>query len=110
MADFIVAFILGIIIIILGISNMMGNLNTLHSYHRKRVSEEDRLPFGKKVGLGTVICGSSLSVFGIFQAVTYFSEKPIFTIIGSVILVAGLITGLVIIFAAMKKYNKEYFK
>lgn len=109
MVDFIVAIIIGILIIILGIINMTGNLNTLHSYHRNRVSEEDRLPFGKKVGLGTVICGSSLSTFGILHAITYFSEKPIFTIIGSAILVAGLITGLVISFAAMKKYNKGIF-
>ncbi len=109
MVDFIVAIIIGILRIILGIVNMTGNLNTLHSYHRNKVSEEDRLPFGKRVGLGTVICGGSLLTFGILQAVTYFSEKPIFTIIGSVILVAGLITGLVISFAAMKKYNKGIF-
>lgn len=51
MPAFIVTFIIGVVCIILGISNMRGNISSLHSYHRHRVSEEDRIPFGKKGGL-----------------------------------------------------------
>ena len=55
MAGNIVVFLVGVVFIVLGISNMRGNISTLHSYHRHRVSEEDRIPFGKQVGLGTII-------------------------------------------------------
>lgn len=55
MAGFVGSFIVGVVCIVLGISNMRGNISSLHSYHRKRVSEEDRVPLGKKVGLGTIL-------------------------------------------------------
>ena len=42
---------LGIVCIVIGIFNARGDISTLHSYHRKRVSEEDRIPFGKKLVL-----------------------------------------------------------
>ncbi len=105
----IVPFFLGLIIAVIGISNMRGNISTLHSYHRHRVSEEDRIPFGKKVGLGTIICGCALMVFSVFSAVTFYTNKQIFTFAGTVILIAGLIIGLVITLAAMIKYNKGIF-
>ena len=38
MGDVIGPVILGIIISILGISNMKGNISSLHWYHRQRVS------------------------------------------------------------------------
>ena len=50
MAGFIFAIALGIVCILIGLSNRKGNIETLHSYHRSRVSEEDRIPFGKEVG------------------------------------------------------------
>ena len=48
---------LGILIIIIGIVNMTGNISTLHSYHRHRVRPEDIKPFGRLVGLGTLLIG-----------------------------------------------------
>lgn len=51
MGDVIGPVILGIIISILGISNMKGNISSLHWYHRQRVSPDDVMPFGKRVGL-----------------------------------------------------------
>ena len=61
MAGNIVTFLVGVVCIVLGISNMRGNISSLHSYHRSRVSEEDRIPFGKQVGLGTIIVGIGIS-------------------------------------------------
>ena len=58
MGDVIGPVILGIIISILGISNMKGNISSLHWYHRQRVSPDDVMPFGKRVGLGTLIIGN----------------------------------------------------
>ena len=86
--------ILGIIIIIIGIMNMKGNISTLHSYHRKRVKEEDRLPFARLVGLGTIIIGGCLIVS---------------SFLGETILIIGLIIGLIPIVYAMFKYNKGIF-
>ena len=57
MDSLLVPVIVGIIVIVLGVQNLKGNIELLHRYHRKRVSDEDRLPFGRKVGTGTVIAG-----------------------------------------------------
>lgn len=67
MGDVIGPVILGIIISILGISNMKGNISSLHWYHRQRVSPDDVMPFGKRVGLGTLIIGIAIIVFGLIN-------------------------------------------
>ena len=109
MAGNIVAFLVGVVCIVLGISNMRGNISSLHSYHRNRVSEEDRIPFGKQVGLGTIIVGIGISVFGVLSSVTLYTENDIFILIGTAILIICIILGLVISFRAMIKYNKGIF-
>ena len=109
MFESILTFVIGIIIIILGISNTKGNISSLHSYHRNRVTEEDRLPFGKKVGAGMIIIGSTIVLFGICTALTYLTDKAIFTIIGTVIMILVIVIGTILAFAAMIKYNKGIF-
>ena len=105
----IVILIVGIVCIVLGISNMRGNISSLHSYHRHRVSEEDRIPFGKQVGLGTVIVGIGIIVFSILSSITLYTENNIFILVGTAFLIVGIILGLVISFRAMIKYNKGIF-
>ena len=105
----IVTFLVGVVCIVLGISNMRGNISSLHSYHRHRVSEEDRIPFGKQVGLGTIIIGVGIMVFSVLSSVTLYTENDIFILIGTAILIIGIILGLVISFRAMIKYNKGVF-
>ena len=109
MAGNIVAFLVGVVCIVLGISNMRGNISSLHSYHRHRVSEEDRIPFGKQVGLGTIIIGIGIMVFSVLLSVTLYTENDIFALIGTALLIMGLVIGLVISFRAMQKYNKGIF-
>lgn len=100
---------LALILIVIGVLNMKGNINSLHSYHRHRVSEADRVPFGRMVGLGTIIAGASL----LFDAACIFAfEKTsagVFNIVGTVILVIGLVVGIGLNFYAMIKYNKGIF-
>ena len=101
--------ILGVFISILGFSNMKGNISSVHWYHRKRITEENRLPFGRMIGLGTIICGVSLVVFGCFSFAAEKTQIGIFTIIGAVIVVVGLVIGLALSLYAMFKYNKGIF-
>ena len=109
MVEYIVTFLVGVIFIVLGISNMKGNISSLHSYHRNRVSEEDRIPFGKQVGLGTIIIGISIIIFSVMSAVTLYTENNIFTLVGTAVLIVGIIVGLIISFKAMIKYNNGIF-
>ena len=109
MVEFIVTFLVGVVCIVLGISNMRGNISSLHSYHRHRVSEEDRIPFGKQVGVGTIIIGIGIMVFSVLSSVTRYTDNSIFVSIGTALLIIGIILGLVISFRAMHKYNKGIF-
>ncbi|MBO5945340.1 MAG: hypothetical protein J6Q69_01920 [Clostridia bacterium] len=109
MTAFIITAVVGVVCIILGITNMRGNISTLHSYHRKRVSEEDRIPFGRLVGVGTIIIGVGIILFSGISIVTLYTGESIYTVIGTVILTVSLIAGIIISFYAMKKYNKGIF-
>ena len=109
MAGFVVAILVGIICIALGVSNMKGDISSVHSYHRHRVSEEDKLPFGRKVGLGTVIIGAGVVVFGALASVTLLTNNNVFIIVGSVLMTAGFVAGFALSFYAMIKYNKGIF-
>ena len=109
MTSSVVTLIVGLVCIALGISNMRGNISSLHSYHRHRVAEEDVLPFGKKVGLGTIIMGVGIVVFAILSAITFYAENDLFISIGTGLMIAGFAVGMVITFRAMIKYNKGIF-
>lgn len=109
MAGFIVSAIIGVICIILGISNTQGNISSLHYYHRHRVSEEERIPFGKQVGLGTIIIGVGIILFSILSAITLYTESTVFTLIGTAVLITGIVVGMIITFRAMIKYNNGIF-
>ena len=104
-----VSVIVGIVCIVIGISNRKGNISTLHSYHRKRVTEEDRIPFGKLVGLGTIIIGVSLILMGGFSYVATALQQNIYLFVGMGCLSVGLVVGMGISFYAMIKYNKGIF-
>ena len=109
MQNLITTEIIGILVCVLGILNMSGHISSLHKYHRHRVSEEDRIPFGRLVGLGTILCGAGIIIFGILSIVTTLLEKEVFTLIGSGIMIIFLIAGLGISFWGMIKYNKGIF-
>jgi len=109
MIEFILAAVVGVMCIFIGIMNRRGNVSMLHSYHRNRVSEEDRIPFGKKVGLGMIVIGGSIIVSSALFAVTLLTGAALFELIGMAVLIAGIICGCAVAFYAMKKYNKGIF-
>ena len=91
----------GLVLIIIGILNIKGNISLLHSYHRKRVKEEDVVPFGRKIGIGTIIIGCTVIAAGI--------SGLFFENITNIILIAGFIPGFIFIIYALLKYNKGIF-
>ena len=109
MSSYYGSIVIGIIIIVLGIFNMKGNISSLHWYHRQRVTESNRILFGKIIGIGTIIIGCSIIIVGILSIVSELLKQDIFLIIGETVLVIGLITGLIFNFYAMIKYNKGIF-
>ena len=109
MTAFITTAVLGVIICALGLINMSGNISSLHWYHRQRVTEEDRKPFGKLVGLGTLIIGIALVISGILFWISEVTATELWLIVGCVITVVGIVVGLVLSFYAMIKYNKGIF-
>lgn len=109
MTEFITTLAVGILVSVLGIINMTGNISSLHRYHRHRVSEENKKPFGRLVGLGTLIVGVALMVFGGLMFVFEQTALQIVLVIAPIILIAGVVVGLAISFYAMKKYNGGIF-
>ena len=109
MVAFITTVALGILVSVIGIINMTGNISSIHSYHRHRVTEEDKKPFGRLVGLGTLIIGISMIIFGVFFFIFEKTQLEAFSLIGTVILIAGIVIGTAISFYAMIKYNKGIF-
>lgn len=101
--------LIGCVCISIGLSNRKGNISSLHSYHRSRVSEADRIPFGKQVGLGLIVIGCAIILFGGLLAAAHYTRLEALTLAGTVVMLAGLVVGLVITVRAMKKYNKGIF-
>lgn len=109
MAGLILTIFVGIVCIVIGISNFKGNIESLHSYHRNRVSEEDRIPFGKIVGIGMIIIGFGVILCGGLSIAALFSENKVFMHLGTGIMAVCLLIGLGMSFYAMIKYNKGIF-
>ncbi|MBQ8606466.1 MAG: hypothetical protein IJ408_06975 [Clostridia bacterium] len=96
---------LGIVCIIIGFFNSKGHIKTLHYCHRKRVSDADRIPFGKIVGLGMIIVGASVIIYGGLL----FFKNDVLTLVGSIEMIIGIIIGMILNFYGMIKYNKGIF-
>ena len=109
MVAFVTTAVVGIVLCVLGCINMTGNISSLHWYHRQRVTEEDRKPFGKLVGLGTLIIGIAIILFGAMFLVFEMTQQEFWVIVGTVFLFVGLGAGLGLSFYAMMKYNKGIF-
>lgn len=105
----IISVVLGVTFIIIGILNTKGNISMLHSYHRKRVSEADRIPFGRLVGAGSIIIGISAILMGVFTYLATTLKQDTYAIVGTVIFIVGILIGVIINFYAMIKYNKGIF-
>lgn len=109
MLAYVVLAFIGILISILGIVNMTGNISSLHWYHRQRVTEENRKPFGRLVGGGTLIIGISMLIAAVIIAIGELAAIPVLVGIGAGVVVVGAVAGIAVSFYAMIKYNKGIF-
>lgn len=98
--NFVILFI-GVIVIVLGVVIAFGHIEIIHSYNRARITEETRKPYGKVVGIGSVVLGVGVASDGF---ISLFVEEfpPVTVIIGSIV-------GVAIILCGQFKYNKGVF-
>ena len=54
--DYLLLLVLGLFISALGVTNIKGNISTIHACNRRKV-KEDIPKYGKAVGTGTLIMG-----------------------------------------------------
>ena len=109
MGNFLLLAAVGVVLSILGAVNMTGNISSIHWYHRKRVTEENRKPFGRLVGLGTILIGISIILYGALLFAFEKTQIGGLMIAATAILIVGLVTGLALSFYAMIKYNNGIF-
>lgn len=109
MEMFITFAIVGLICIVIGISNMRGNISMLHSYHTHRVSEEDKPRLGKLVGIGMIIFGIAMIAAGALITASIMLSMSMLSTVGYAVMISGMVVGLGLIFYALIKYNKGIF-
>lgn len=93
--------ILGLLLCALGLSNIRGNISSIHAYNRRRVSPEDIPRYGKAMGTGTLVIG--LSFMAAFLA-ALISEGLI-----AFIILPATGVGLGFMLHGQFKYNKGIF-
>ena len=109
MTDLIVSLAIGTLLMIMGVLNIKGNVSMLHKYHTKRVAPEDIKPFGKLVGIGSIIAGDGLVIKGVFSFISQSTCSHALDVVGTVFLIANLVVGIGLILFAIIKYNKGLF-
>ena len=109
MLTFITVTVMGLLLCVIGAVNMTGNISSLHSYHRHRVREEDKKPFGRLVGIGMLLIGASIILVSVLFFIYEKTGKVALIAVGVAELLAGIATGLGISFYATIKYNKGIF-
>ncbi len=102
MFEYIFMVLMGICFIVLGIMNYKGNINSIHFYNRKKITEATRKPYGKLMGIGTVIIGLGLIITGILEM---FAELENLYYI----MLVSIVIGIIIMLYAQIKYNKGIF-
>ena len=109
MENIIAPAIVGLAILVMGIFNMCGYISTLKKHHRHRVTEADRKPFGRLVGLGTIHIGAGMLIFSLLTFCADKTGNLVFTTVGVGLLIAAVVAGIVLNVYAMIKYNHGIF-
>ena len=59
--------VLGLLMILPGVSNVRGDLSSIHWYNRRKVAAQDRPAYGHCTGAGSAVIGGCLLLTGILQ-------------------------------------------
>ena len=102
MGKFITFILIGIVLVILGITNIKGNISSIHWYNRSKVSANDIPKYGKCMGSGTFIIGASLILSALLEVIFK-------TAVFDYIVLAGCIVGVAVMLYGQFKYNKGVF-
>ena len=102
MEKFITLILVGIIIVTLGITNIKGNISSIHWYNRRKVSANDISSYGKCMGTGSVIIGGSMIIAAILEMIF---KSDIF----DYITLFGCLVGFIVMLYGQFKYNKGIF-
>ena len=105
----IVSVALGAFLVELGIMNMRGNISSIRLHCRNRVAKEDKVPFGKMVGMGRIITGISIAASEVLPHLAELFEVEILASIDHVMVIGGIAGGLLLCLYAVFKYNKGIF-
>ena len=109
MFAYLIPMVVGIILIIIGIDNLRGNIDSVHFYHTHRVKQSDKKAYGKLMGIGTLICSLGTMSFGILALLSDTTDNPSLSTAGSYLAVMGLIADIGFMTYATVKYNKGIF-
>ena len=109
MLAYLIPIAAGIVLMIIGISNLRGNIDSIHSYHTYRVKESDKKAYGKLMGVGTLICSLGTMLFGVLALLSDVMNNSSLITVGSYLAVIGLIVGIGFMIYATNKFNKGIF-
>lgn len=93
----IILLLLGLALSALGILNIKGNINTVKSWNRRKVRDEDIPKYGRAVGTGTLLMGISVILAFV---ISFWNEDYM-----SYVAIPGIILGLGFILYGQFKYN-----
>ena len=93
---------IGALCIVLGLLVWLKKMvKILHSYHYKKVKEEDIPAYTRLVGISLILVGVGIAVTGVLD---------LFNIaLWWVSLVVGIVAGMTLLIVAQKKYNGSIF-
>lgn len=102
MLEYIFMVLMGFCFVVLGIMNYKGNINSIHFYNRRKITEETRKPYGKLMGIGTTTIGLGLVITGILKMFIELESL-------SYVMLVSIVVGIIIMLYAQIKYNKGIF-
>ncbi len=106
MSEHITIFVLGILLLPLGIMNIKGNISSIHWYNRTRITEETRPKYGKLMGIGTLVVAGGLILSAVLNMLV---KMNVVVVISGAITLITVIVGVLIMLYAQFKYNKGIF-
>ena len=100
----VVLLAVGIMFSVFSVLIYNGKTELIHSYHQERV--KDKKGYGRAMGRAIGVMALSQTVSGVLA---FFEGGILLPIVMLVLLIAGHLTGLVMIFIIQKKYNQGLF-